>query len=154
MLNATATVVNDIQPTLPLATRDDPSPTRHTILVVEDEAFVREATCDILEGEGYRVLRAHDAAEARAAFHHQQGNVQLLLSDVVLPGQNGLALARDLTAARPALRVMFISGYAPDAVNRFGLILGSVGYLPKPFSAAALLVKVREVLLSEEPVAP
>lgn len=122
------------------------SPAPPTILVVEDEAFVREVACDILEGEGYQVLRARDATEARAAFHIQQGNVQLLLSDVILPGQNGPTLAKDLSTACPALRVMFISGYVlnPDAES--SLAAGGRSYLRKPFSAESLVGKVKKVL--------
>jgi len=111
MLNATQTTANEIQPTLLTNPCHDLFAARNTILVVEDEAFVREAACDILEGEGYQVLRARDAAEAHAAFHRQQGSVHLLLSDVVLPGQNGPELAKDLWAARPTLKAIFISGY-------------------------------------------
>jgi CheY-like chemotaxis protein len=110
MLNATQATADEIQPAAPIDCCDSLSMARHTILVVEDEAFVREAACDILEGEGYRVLRARNAAEAQAAFRRQQGSVQLLLSDVVLPGQNGPALAKDLRATRPALKAIFISG--------------------------------------------
>lgn len=122
---------------------------RGTILVVEDEAFVREAACDILECGGYQVLRAGDAVEALAAFRRQEDSVQLLLSDVVLPGQNGLALANALRAARPAVRILFISGYA-NSVTKYGLTTGQMAYLPKPFSAESLLGKVKEVLESAE----
>jgi len=105
----TQTAANEIQPNLRLETRADLSTARDTILVVEDEAFVREAASDILEREVYRVLRACNAAEAQEAFRRQ--HVQLLLSDVVLPGQNGPALAKDLRATRPSLKAIFISGY-------------------------------------------
>jgi two-component system cell cycle sensor histidine kinase/response regulator CckA len=150
MLNATQTTADEIQPAIDLC--DSLSIARNTILVVEDEAFVREAACDILEGEGYRVLRARNAAEAQAAFRRQQGGVQLLLSDVVLPGQNGPALAKELRAARPALKAIFISGYPENTVTRYGLTAGQMSYLPKPFSAESLLGKVRQVLESEEKV--
>jgi two-component system, cell cycle sensor histidine kinase and response regulator CckA len=138
---------NEIRSTLPLETCDDRFTARDTILVVEDEAFVREAACDILEGEGYRVLRARNATEAQAAFRRQ--HVQLLLSDVVLPGQSGPALANDLRTARPAVKILFISGYA-NSVTNYQLTTGQVAYLPKPFSAESLLGKVRQVLEAEE----
>jgi|HubBroStandDraft_5_1064220.scaffolds.fasta_scaffold18752_4 two-component system cell cycle sensor histidine kinase/response regulator CckA len=124
----------------------DDSTARDTILVVEDEAFVREAACDILEGEGYRVLRAHNATEALTAFRRQTGSVQLLLSDVVLPGQNGPALAKDLRTALPSLKTIFISGYPEHTLTRYGLAAGQMSYLAKPFSAESLLGKVRQVL--------
>ena len=81
-----------------------------TILLVEDEAFVREVTADILESAGYRVLKACSAAEALRVFRRYRRIVQLLLTDVVLPGQNGLDLANDLRATCPNLRTLFISG--------------------------------------------
>jgi two-component system, cell cycle sensor histidine kinase and response regulator CckA len=152
MLNPTQTASSEFQPTVRLDSYDDLPAVRDTILVVEDEAFVREAACDVLEGEGYRVLRARNAAEAHAAFRRQHGSVQLLLSDVVLPGQNGPALAKDLRAARPDLKAIFISGYPENTVTRYGLTASQISYLPKPFSAESLLGKVRQVLESEEQV--
>jgi two-component system cell cycle sensor histidine kinase/response regulator CckA len=149
MLNTTPNVVIEIPPIVGIHIQDDSRITQDTILVVEDEAFVREAACDILEGEGYRVLRARDAAEAHAAFQQQPGRVQLLLSDVVLPGQNGPALAKVLRAALPTLKTMFISGYPENEVTRYGLVAGQTAYLPKPFSAESLLGRVRQVLEQE-----
>jgi response regulator RpfG family c-di-GMP phosphodiesterase len=81
-----------------------------TILVVEDETFVRELTCEILQDEGYRVLKARNATEARTAFRRVKGTVRLLLTDVVLPGQDGRDLANDLRAVCPAIRTIFTSG--------------------------------------------
>jgi CheY-like chemotaxis protein len=150
VLNATQTAVTEIRPIVHISIPEDGCITQETILVVEDEAFVREAACDILEGEGYRVLRARNATEALATFQQQRGSVQLLLSDVVLPGQNGPALAKDLRAALPTLKAIFISGYPENSVTRYGLATGQTAYLPKPFSAESLLGKVREVLESEE----
>src|ERR1700691_6055626 len=123
MLNATPTA-EEVLPTVRLDPFDDLSAAQDTILVVEDEAFVREAACDILESEGYRVLRACNATEALTAFRRQQGSVQLLLLDVVLPGQNGPALAKNLRIAHPALKAIFISGYPEHTVTRYGLTLG------------------------------
>jgi len=83
---------------------------RGTILLVEDENLVREVTCEVLESEGYRVLKARDAAEAMEAFRQYKKIVRLLLTDVVLPGQNGCDLAQEMRAIRPSLRTIFISG--------------------------------------------
>jgi CheY-like chemotaxis protein len=132
------------------ATANDIPPAQTTILVVEDEAFVREPACDILEGEGYRVLRAHDAAEAHAAFQRQQGTVQLLLLDVVLPGQQGPALAKELQTTFPALKAVFISGWPSGAATRYDIAVGQTSFLAKPFSAESLLRKVRQALQSEQ----
>jgi two-component system cell cycle sensor histidine kinase/response regulator CckA len=83
---------------------------RGTILLVEDEAFVREMTGEILESAGYRVLKARNAAEGLCAFRQYQKIVRLLLTDVVLPRQNGRDLANDLRAISPNLKTIFISG--------------------------------------------
>jgi CheY-like chemotaxis protein len=82
-----------------------------TILLVEDESFLREVTCEILESAGYRVLKARTAAEAISAFDEYKTIVRLLLTDVVLPGQNGCDLATDLRSISPKLKIIFTSGY-------------------------------------------
>ena len=84
---------------------------RGTILLVEDESFLREVTCEILESAGYRVLKARTAAEAISAFDEYKTIVRLLLTDVVLPGQNGRDLATDLRNVSPKLKIIFTSGY-------------------------------------------
>jgi CheY-like chemotaxis protein len=78
---------------------------------VEDESFLREVTCEILESAGYRVLKAGTAAEAISIFDEYKTVVRLLLTDVVLPGQNGRDLATDLRYVCPKLRIIFVSGY-------------------------------------------
>lgn len=111
-----------------------------TILLVEDEAFVRQSTFEILESAGYRVLKATNAEEARVAFRCHGDEVQLLLTDVILPDQNGQDLASDLRASNPDLRVIFVSGYPQRISNE--LMRGGVFYMAKPFSAESLLRKV------------
>lgn len=83
---------------------------RGTILLVEDEQFLREVTCEILESAGYRVLKTRNAVEALSAFKEFKPIIRLLLTDVVLPGQNGRDLANDLRSVCPELRIIFISG--------------------------------------------
>jgi CheY-like chemotaxis protein len=125
-----------------------PTPEPYTgagILLVEDEHFVREITCEILESEGYRVLKARNAAEAKTAFQRHRKIVRLLLTDVVLPGMNGRDLATDLRAMNPRLRAIFVSGYPENAVTQRAIEDGMF-YLPKPFCAESLLRKVRQVL--------
>ena len=128
---------------------DGPS---RTILLVEDEAFVREVACEILSGAGYRVLKAGNAAEALHAFHKHAGAVQLLLTDVVLPDRSGCDLALDLSALRGGVNAIFISGYPENLITKEGLPRQEWSYLPKPFSAAALIKKVREALPDESHV--
>jgi CheY-like chemotaxis protein len=83
---------------------------RGTILLVEDENFLREVTCEILESAGYRVLKTRNAKEAISAFTEYKTIVRLLLTDVVLPGENGRDLANELRSVCPKLKVVFISG--------------------------------------------
>jgi DNA-binding response OmpR family regulator len=124
----------------------DPPRAHGTILLVEDETFLREVTCEILESAGYRVLKTRNAAEAMSAFGEYKTIVRLLLTDVVLPGQNGRDLANDLRAICPNLRIIFISGYPENVVTRYGIQEDGMFYLPKPFSLQSLTRKVRQVL--------
>jgi CheY-like chemotaxis protein len=110
-----------------------PNSGRGTILLVEDESFLREMTCEILESAGYRVLKAGAAAEAISTFDEYKTIVRLLLTDVVLPGQNGRDLATDLRCVCPKLRIIFVSGYPENVVTRQGLQEDRMFYLPKPF---------------------
>ena len=116
-----------------------------TILLVEDETFVRDVACEILSAGGYRVLQARNAAEAVETFRAHPEAVQLILADVVLPDRNGCDMALELVPGTGA-RVIFISGYPVNRVTRNGLQQPDWLYLPKPFSAVSLLQKVREAL--------
>jgi DNA-binding NtrC family response regulator len=114
-----------------------------TILLVEDEAFVRNVTSEVLRSAGYEVLTAKNAVEA-ASVYSRYGGVELLLSDVILPGENGRVLAGRLQRENPELKVLLITGYAEQ--------MGAQGMPPeeeclaKPFSTAVLLRRVREML--------
>jgi CheY-like chemotaxis protein len=121
-------------------------PADEAILLVEDESFVREITCEILQSAGYRVLKARNAAEADTRFRSHREIVKLLLTDVVLPGQNGRDLANDLRAMNSTLKVILISGYPLNIVTQKRLVEDGMFYLPKPFTAGSLLRKVRQVL--------
>jgi len=121
-------------------------PARGTILLVEDEAFVREITAEILESAGYRVLKARNAVSAKGMFERHGRTVQVLLTDVILPGQNGRDLAKELRIINPDLRVIFTSGYPENVATGKDSATTKMFYLPKPFSAESLLRKVWEVL--------
>jgi CheY-like chemotaxis protein len=126
-------------------TGDVPPPAGHeTILVVEDEVGVREIVCWFLRGGGYNVLEAADADTAEAICAAHTGVIDLLVSDVVLPGVSGPRLAEQLKARVPGLKTLFISGYPSDASSQAALAAGA--FLPKPFSREALLQKVRKVM--------
>lgn len=119
-----------------------------TILVADDEDLIRELAVQILSGCGYRVLEAGSASEALALVVEQKEPVDLLLTDVVMPGMTGADLAERLRRERPQLRVLFMSGYSDSLIFRYGGNLAAVKFLQKPFSAEALERKVREVLAS------
>ncbi len=114
------------------------------ILLVEDEAFVRKVTTEVLEAAGYRVLVARNAAEAVEISGRCPAPLNLLLTDVVLPGKNGIELAKEISALNREIRVLLISGYAGQlALSRSSEVQE---YLAKPFSTQALLSKVRQLL--------
>jgi two-component system cell cycle sensor histidine kinase/response regulator CckA len=117
-----------------------------TILLVEDEAFVRNVAYEVLCSAGYRVLSARNAADAVRAFRDHTGEVQLLIADVVLPDRNGCDLALELAAISGSVRAIFISGYPENSITRRGIQHAGWSYLPKPFSAGSLLRKIKEVL--------
>jgi CheY-like chemotaxis protein len=114
-----------------------------TILFVEDELFVREVTCEVLQVAGYRVLAAKSSAEAARIYEVRGADVSLLLTDVVLPGETGRALARRLRQSDPDLPVLLISGYSEQ------MGLGGDGQeecLAKPFSSDVLLLRIKKLL--------
>ncbi len=132
---------------VPAAASDGHPPAGHeTILLVEDDASVRELTSRMLGSAGYRVIEASDAATARECAEKIGGAIDLLLADVVMPGGGGQELAEAMTARIPGLRVLFMSGYTADVVLRQGIVQEEVAFLPKPFSPDALAVAVREAL--------
>jgi PAS domain S-box-containing protein len=117
-----------------------------TILVVEDEGAVRELTVRILQRIGYHVLTAATGAEAIEISQAHAGHITLLLTDVVMPSMSGTQLAEALLAARPGLKVLYLSGYTEKTVAHHGVLDPSVDFLPKPFSRESLAKKIREIL--------
>jgi CheY-like chemotaxis protein len=117
-----------------------------TILVTEDDDSVRAVVVETLRSLGYRVLEAGDPREGIAAAAAHEGPIDLLLTDVVMPGLGGRELYDRLLPARPGLRVLFISGYTDDAIARHGILAHGDRLLEKPFSQSALAFGVREAL--------
>lgn len=117
-----------------------------TVLLVEDEEAVRAFTRRVLQNCGYTVLEASNGEEAMSLCADLQAPFHLLLSDVVMPGLGGRSLADQLLAKYPQMKVLFLSGYADDAVMRHGVLQEQTNFLQKPFSPIALARKVRQVL--------
>jgi PAS domain S-box-containing protein len=125
---------------------DDPCRGTETILLVEDEAEVRELACEILRDAGYSVLSTGDPAEALEISRDHRGAIDLLLTDVMMPKMTGLELARQLSPARPATKVLYMSGYTDTAIAQHGPIPAATSLLQKPFAPDSLTRTVREVL--------
>jgi len=117
-----------------------------TVLLVEDEDTVRLLSRHILELYGYTVLEARGPEEAIVKARQHDGPIHLLLTDVVMPGGGGRHVAEQLSAARPGVKVLYVSGYTDDAVVRYGVLHAEASFLQKPFTAVSLAAKVREVL--------
>jgi two-component system cell cycle sensor histidine kinase/response regulator CckA len=117
-----------------------------TVLLVEDEDGVRALSRRVLQGCGYNVLEARDGAEGVRVAEQHGGQIDLLVTDVVMPRMGGGEIARRLEALHPKLKVLFVSGYTDDAVVRHGILEAEVAFLHKPFTTAALANKVRSVL--------
>ncbi len=117
-----------------------------TILVVEDQNAVRHVARTILAMYGYNILEAANGDEALRTAAGHPGEIHLLLTDVVLPGINGKQLSERLKALRPALKVLFISGYTSDVIAHHGVLEPGVALLHKPFSQGELAARVRDIL--------
>jgi CheY-like chemotaxis protein len=128
----------------PLVSSDDLKGTE-TILVVEDADELRTLTSRLLARQGYRVLVAGNANEALGVVT-QHETIDLLLTDVVMPGASGPELTRQLLASRPGLKVIYMSGYTEDTIVDHGILLPGIAFLSKPFTAETLGRKVRAAL--------
>ena len=117
-----------------------------TILVVEDQAGIRKLAQQILDGYGYQVLTAANGGEALLQAERHVGPIQLMLTDVVMPRMSGRELADRLKPLRPAMKVLYMSGYTDNVVVHRGIVDLDVAYLQKPFTGVGLAAKVREVL--------
>ncbi len=117
-----------------------------TILLVENEAVVRELTVQILQADGYEILEAESGTEALRIAAEHQAPIHLLLTDVVMPGISGPELADQLRLHHPDIRVLFLSGHDNRLVDREAVARGDSAFLPKPFSTETLEIRVRQVL--------
>jgi len=117
-----------------------------TILLVEDEAALSKVAKRNLDSAGYTVLAAADGDEALRLCAQHMGDIHLLLTDVVMPRISGRTLALELTKTRPTLKVLYMSGYTGNAIGHHGVLDAGTHFIAKPFTAANLARKVREVL--------
>jgi DNA-binding NtrC family response regulator len=118
-----------------------------TVLLVEDDPAVRDLTVHLLRQQGYTVLEAADDQSALRQVREHSGPVHLFLTDVVIPGpKNGKILAGELQQICPELKVLFMSGYTDNTIAHHGVLEPGIAFLSKPFTAASLARKVREVL--------
>jgi DNA-binding NtrC family response regulator len=125
----------------PLASSD-----AETILLVEDESFVREVTREVLESAGYQVFSARNAVEATNIFEQAESEIDLLLTDVILPGENGRLLGAKLQQKNPGLKILYVTGYAAQMETKGK----DNDCLAKPFSTDTLLQRVRRILDERE----
>ncbi len=123
-----------------------------TILIVEDEEAVRELILTVLAEKGYDVIPSLDPQHAEQIAARFPGEIHLLLTDMVMPGTSGRELAERISAKRRGIRVLFMSGYTENVITSGGMLEEGLAFLQKPFSPAALVRKVREVL-SQTPAA-
>jgi CheY-like chemotaxis protein len=117
-----------------------------TILIVEDEEAVRGLIQTVLTEKGYDVIPSLDPQHAEQIAARFPGEIHLLLTDVVMPGTSGRELAKRISAKRRGIRVLFMSGYTDNVITSGGMLEEGLAFLQKPFSPAALVQKVREVL--------
>jgi CheY-like chemotaxis protein len=117
-----------------------------TILVVEDEIAVRQVAVTALKSYGYAVIEASDADEACRLYNSRDKPIHLLLTDVVMPGMNGVELAKRLRSCDPQLKVVFVSGYADSIILRHGALDEKARFVQKPYRPTLLASKIREVL--------
>jgi len=128
------------------SSREEVARCHETILVVEDDEGVREVAVRILRPLGYMVIEAVDAEEALKRAAANRGRIDLLMTDVVLPGMNGRRLAEKLQASHPDLKVLFASGYTQDVIARQGILEDGIQFVGKPYSPKTLALKVRQAL--------
>ena len=117
-----------------------------TVLVAEDDIQVRTLTRKVLEKAGYRVVEAVDGADAIRLFNENRDTIRLLLLDVIMPKMNGKECGDEITKTRPDIKIIYMSGYTADIIQKRGITSGHLDLILKPVAPNELLKKVREVL--------
>ena len=128
----------EVEPPIPVA--------GETVMLVEDEAQVRDLEARMLKQLGYTVLAAANGEEAMDICQSHQGRISLLVTDVVMPNMSGKQVAEAMLARRPDIKVLYLSGYTDNTISHHGILDSSVDFLTKPFSRETLSRKVRDIL--------
>jgi DNA-binding NtrC family response regulator len=139
---AAAAEATPLGPAQPVETRGG----TETILLVEDEPQIRSMVTEALQVQGYQVLTSRGGSEAIRLAQEHPGPIHLLLTDVVMPQMSGPQTAERLGAARPGLKVLYMSGYAESAIAHHGILEEKISLLAKPFTLQTLAQRVREEL--------
>ena len=139
-------IPGEVAPRAPEAPRRAAPRGNEVVLLADDDAGVRSAVSRELRMQGYTVIEASDGQSALRASAKADEPIALLITDVVMPQLSGPALAKRLTAERPRLKVLYVSGYADNALGRHGVLESGIHFLQKPFKPDALAQKVREIL--------
>jgi CheY-like chemotaxis protein len=122
-----------------------------TVLLVEDQAEVRTVTRETLRRHGYTVIEAASGADALGVAREHPGPIQLVLTDVVMPGMSGRQMAAEISVQRPGIRVLYTSGYTDEVIVHHGVLEPGLAFVQKPYTTDGLLQKVREVLDAPTP---
>lgn len=117
-----------------------------TILLVDDEDYIRELVSAILAIEGYNVLEAESGPKAIQVAEDYGGPIHLLLTDVVMSPMSGSELVREIGPRRPETKILYISGFPDDAIVQYGINQSQVSFLAKPFTPKILVQKIRSIL--------
>ena len=117
-----------------------------TILLVEDEAAIIMLATAMLEELGYHVFAANSPAEALSVAEVHQGEIQLLLTDVVMPGMNGRDLAKQVQKMCPEMKTLYMSGYTANVIAHHGVLDEGINFIQKPFARSDLSLRIREAL--------
>ena len=126
----------------------EPGSGTETILLVEDDGVIRKLTMNLLEMGGYKILAAQDSDEAIKICEEYKETIHLLMTDIVIPKMDGRELYEKIMLKRPDIKVLFTSGYTENVIFHQGGVDPGVAFLQKPFTAAGVTRKVREVLES------
>jgi len=117
----------------------------NTVLIVEDEESIREILMDILQETGCRTFSVPSAEEALAEFQNFEKPIDLLITDVILPGRRGPEMAEEFTKVYPDMKIMFMSGYPTDSFHPGLISHGRTSFIAKPFTPAMILDKLRQI---------